>query len=136
MIQIYFLSVLCNALAGYALFSEGDSNVPDIRLGFSFSDAKSRLILGIIAMAIGVLKLLSSVQGDLPVLGDLLPAAAGLISGFALIIEYFRNNTTVVRSEDEKQDFNLVLFRNRKIIGISALVVATLHFLFPGILFL
>ena len=136
MIQIYFLSIFFNILAGYALIFEDEKNSPDIRLGFSFKDEKSRLILGILSMAAGFLKLLSPVGNDLVILGDLLPAAAGAITGFILAYEYYKSHTSIVREDDEKRDYKMVLLQNKKIIGIAAIIISILHFLFPGILFL
>ena len=135
MMQIYFLSIVFNALTGYMLVFEDEKKNPDTP-GFSLRDEKYRLILGILTVAAGVLKLLSAVNGDVRILGDLFPAAAGMVSGFILVLEYLKNNSTVVHDEPGKTNINLVLFRNRKIIGIAAIAAAILHFLFPTVLFL
>jgi hypothetical protein len=134
MIQIYFLSVFLNALTGYALITSEDQGALGIKGGFSLSDETVRLVLGILAMVTGLLKLLSPVEGDLPILGDLVPGILGLFAGFALVFEYYRSHTTVETEQTEKMD--QLLSRNKKIIGFVAIVSGALHFLFPGILLL
>jgi hypothetical protein len=133
MIQFYFLSVFLNALAGYVLISEDLSDM-EINTGFSLTNETFRLVLGILAMVTGLLKLLSAIDGDLRILGDLLPAAAGLVSGFILVFEYYRSHSTLDGDESSKIDSLLV--RNKKIIGFVALISAALHFLFPKVLLL
>jgi uncharacterized membrane-anchored protein len=134
MIQFYFLSILFNALTGYVLISDEGSRPLEIRPGFSLGDETVRLVLGILSMVVGVLKLLSSVEGDLPVLGDIIPAVVGFISGFILVLEYYRERA---RAEDvNPETINQVLVRNKKIIGFAAIITAALHFLFPTVLLL
>jgi hypothetical protein len=128
------LSVFLNALCGYALINSEDQGVLGIKGGFSMSDETVRLVLGILAMVTGLLKLLSSVEGDLPVLGDLIPAIAGFLAGFALIFEYYRSHTTVETEQAERIEG--ILSRNRKVIGFLAIIAAALHFLFPKVLLL
>jgi hypothetical protein len=135
MIQFYFLSVLCNALAGISLILELETPSPAWEnLKEYFLDETFRLVLGVMSLATGFFKLLSSMRGDLPVIGDLFPAIGGLAAGFGLLFEYYRTRTgseTALPSP-----FELVFVRNRKVLGISCLVVAGLHFLFPTVLFL
>lgn len=136
MIQIYFLSIFFNVLAGYTLVSEDDKNALEIRPGFSLKDETTRLILGILSMVTGVLKLLSSVDGDIPILGDLFPAAAGFAAGFILVYSYYRNRNTVDQEKENRETFVQILLKNKKIIGFIAIAAAALHFLFPRVLFL
>ncbi|MCL2832343.1 MAG: hypothetical protein FWD78_04160 [Treponema sp.] len=137
MIQIYFLSIALNLLTGYILvFGNEDYNPEETVPGFSLRNEKFRLILGIATMAVGLLKILSVTDGDVRVVGDLLPAAAGLVSGFILLYEYFKNHTTIKWDNEGKTSVQLILMQNRKIIGIAAIVIAILHFLFPRVLFL
>jgi uncharacterized membrane-anchored protein len=134
MIQFYFLSIFFNALAGYVLISGEDNGPLEIRPGFSLNDETVRLMLGILSMLTGILKLLSSVEGDLPVLGDIIPAVVGFVSGFTLVFEYYRGRTSVEGGSPET--INQVLVRNKKIIGLIAIAAAALHFLFPKVLLL
>jgi uncharacterized membrane-anchored protein len=134
MIQFYFLSIFFNVLAGYVLITGEEGKPFEIHPGFSFKDESSRLVLGILTMATGILKLLSSVEGDMPVLGDIIPAVIGFGAGFVLVFEYYRSHAGL---DDEKgESIGHVLVRNRKIIGFLAVAAAALHFLFPKVLLL
>ena len=135
MIQFYFLSILLNALAGYTLITERDETNAGIEkfVSFSIDNEMVRLVLGIATMATGVLKILSRIQGDIPVIGDLLPALVGLVAGFILVFDYYRAKSTM---DMDKADKIGTLLNNRKWIGYIALGTAVLHFLFPTVLFL
>ena len=135
MLQFYFLSIVLNALGGYLLFF-GDSNeVPEFKGRFSLKDETFRFVVGILAVLVGFLKLLSAIEGDVPIIGDLVPALAGFLSGFILIFEYYRNRATVESSENT-QKIDRILVSNKKIIGVIALAAAALHFVFPRVLLL
>ena len=134
MIQFYFLSIVLNAVAGYILISQ-DDGVLEFKSGFSIKDETFRLIVGILSVITGLLKILSVIEGDIPVVGDLLPAVAGFVSGSALILEYYRSRSYIT-SSDQTDKINNILIGQRKIIGFAALIVAVLHFLFPKVLLL
>lgn len=93
-----------------------------------------RLVLGILAAITGLFKLLSVVQGDVPVIGDLIPALCGFAAGFVLIFEYYRQ--TAPAEADSHVLLNLFLDQNKRRIGFLALGSAGLHFLFPQALFI
>jgi hypothetical protein len=141
MIQFYFLSIVLNALSGYVLTREptdggygADESGLDTGFHVSLQNETSRLILGVLTIVVGLLKILSSVSGDLPVVGDLIPALAGFLAGFALVFEYYRSRTTLEPEHTDK--IERLLIHNKKWIGYLALAVAGLHFLFPSVLFL
>jgi len=144
MLQFYLMSVLINALAGYTLFFGDEApsdDTLDFRCGFSVKGETYRLAIGIIAAFTGLFKLLSSVQGDLPVIGDIVPAAAGFLCGFILILEYLNDRSEdsgdsgpVKKADGLKADGFLIA--NKKLIGAAAMVSAVLHFLFPTVLLL
>jgi hypothetical protein len=136
MIQFYLLSVLLNGLVGFLLVREKEAAPPSIEagLGFSLGNETVRLVLGIMAMVTGVLKLLSSVPGDLAVIGDLIPALAGFAGGFSLIFEYYRGHATLSSPRADQMEGFFV--RHKKQIGFIALASAALHFLFPSVLLL
>jgi hypothetical protein len=136
MIQFYFLSILLNGLAGYVLITNPDDEDTGLDTGFrlSLKNETYRLILGILTIVIGFLKILSVVQGDIPVVGDLIPALAGFLAGFVLVFEYYRNRSTLEPEHTEK--IEMLLIHNKKWIGFLALTAAGLHFLFPSVLFL
>jgi uncharacterized membrane-anchored protein len=136
MIQFYFLSVLFNAAAGYVLVMEEKDRDEGIKTGsyFSLDNDTVRLILGILTLVSGLLKLLSVIQGDIPVIGDLLPAVMGLLAGFILIFEYYHTKTELEVKNSEILE--RILLKNKKWIGFVAIASAILHFLFPSVLFL
>lgn len=134
MIQFYFLSIFCNAMAGYILFSSKsgeDQNAGDNQgIGVTLSTNKDTLllILGILSITTGFFKLLSAVQGDIPVIGDLFPALSGVAVGFILVFEYYQKKTTI---DSNYAVLTVFIEHNKKWIGVLAMVSAILHFLFP-----
>ncbi|MBP7095559.1 MAG: hypothetical protein KBC36_05635 [Spirochaetia bacterium] len=136
MIQFYALSVFLTILAGYALVSRDAPSRGTATDGIrSFlSDRIVRLILGIMSASVGFFKLLAVMRGDIPVVGDLLPAAAGMTSGFTLLLEFYRDSSEV-KSEMVARLEGLLLDRSR-IIGVAAMVTGFVHFLFAQVIFL
>ena len=120
--------------------SEGDS-VFDKKLQFAinskdtfFDDMTFRLVVAILSGLTGVLKLLSTVQNDVPVIGDLIPAVAGLAACFALLIEFYIQKSKV---ELKLPAFLTTVFiGGRKYLGIFCIIAGVLHFIFPRVLFL
>jgi hypothetical protein len=121
-------------VVGYTLITEDEKDALEIRPGFSLRDEKIRWILGILCMITGILKLLSPTEGDVLILGDLVPAAIGFVAGLILVLENYRNRST--RESKENANFDKALMRNKKIIGFVAIAIAAVHFLFPKVLFL
>ncbi|MCL2602683.1 MAG: hypothetical protein FWD91_07725 [Treponema sp.] len=140
MVQFYFLSIVLNALAGYILFKGnecGGSDVGSVVFNgrFSLKNETFRLIVGIVAALVGLMKLLSVTEGDVPVIGDIVPALAGILAGFVLIFEHYRSRISM-ESSSSAEKVDRLLVANKKIIGIAALAAAVLHFLFPRVLLL
>jgi hypothetical protein len=136
MIQFYFLSILFNLVSGYLLVTdrtEAEESVEN-SLKFSVNAGTLKLILGILTALTGILKLLSSVEGDVPVAGDLLPALAGMAAGAVLVFSCYREQSTL-ETEGIEQPGEFIL-KYKKWIGIAAAASALLHFLFPKALFL
>jgi len=132
MIQLYFLSIVFNGVAGF-LFIFGDMEKNDSAENsgkFSFVSDGFRLVIGILAGIIGVLKLLSPMKG-MPILGDLLPAITGVAAGFMLIFGFYREHSSDVNAEGSINRFGEVILHYKKPIGIILLAAAALHFLFP-----
>jgi len=138
MVQLYFLSIILNGLAGLLLVFgdtiEGDSTAKGIRL--FVSSGGFRLVLGILAALTGFLKFLSPYNDTTPILGDLLPAVAGIGAGFILIFGFYRENSVKNNDEGNLDRIGDALLRYKKAAGVVLLVVAVLHFLFPPALFL
>ena len=136
MIQLYFLSIVCNSLSGYILFSGGEDGTAEKQLNL-LDNPLFHLILGIVSVVTGILKLLSPSMDKILILGDLIPSAAGIIAGFMLIFGIYRNNTSSASpSEGSLDQYGINLMRFRKPIGLALIAVALIHFLFPQALFL
>jgi len=135
MLQFYFLSVLLNALAGYILFTGDEKGLLEFKGNFSLKDETVKFVIGILSVVTGLLKLLSPIEGDIPIIGDLIPGIAGFLCGFALIFEYYKGRSTFDDSE-RTEKIDRILVGNRKIIGIAGIVAAILHFIFPKVLLL
>ncbi|MDR2718507.1 MAG: hypothetical protein LBB89_10670 [Treponema sp.] len=132
MIQLYFLSIVFNGLAGF-LFIFGDMGKSDSAENsgkLSFVSDGFLLVIGILAGIIGLLKLLSPMKG-MPILGDLLPAVAGVAAGFMLIFGFYREHSSGVDADGAINHFGEVILHYKKPIGIVLLASAALHFLFP-----
>jgi hypothetical protein len=137
MIQFYFLSIFFNAAAGYMLIRDNnkkeqppmEDHGTEGAQHWSTQNDTLRLILGILSVITGLFKLLSAVQGDVPVIGDLIPALFGFATGFILIFEYHKK--TAVIDLDKHILLELFLVQNKRRIGFLAIGSAILHFLFP-----
>lgn len=136
MVQFYFLSIVTNLLGGFVLsldyLEQKFSGLARIRA--AVANNGFQLILGILTFIFGILKLLSVAEGDIPVVGDLLPALSGLIIGITLFISYYKAKSTVTTETVEKLDS--VFINNKSIIGIAGMVAGILHFIMPRVLFL
>lgn len=97
-------------------------------------DSSFRLVLGILMILTGLMKLLSPIQYDVPVIGDLIPALAGLAGGFSILIEWYKNKSTVGIALPEILD--KIFVEGRKYLGIFCIAAGVLHFIFPRVLFL
>ena len=136
MIQFYFLSVFLNVVNGYALLvhdrEDRGSKFDGVRT--FLKDSTVRLVLGVLGVIVGFFKLLTVMRGDIPIIGDFLPAVAGLISGFSLLLEFYRSNSNVTTDTLEKME--KIFTANRRIVGTASIVIGFVHFLFAYVLFL
>jgi TctA family transporter len=83
----------------------------------------------------GFLKLLvRSAPNDVPVVGDLLPALAGLAMGASLLVQVLREKSDLPGEAISKVEKAALAYRVP--LGLAGLAVAVLHFLLPGALFL
>jgi len=133
MLPIYFLSIALNALVGYILAfrkeeAEGGA------LSLNLDSETTRLLVGVVAAVTGLLKILSPVEGNVPVAGDLLPALAGLGGGFILAFEFYRRRNTV--HSPVMEHIAGLIDKNRKLAGFVCLGAAALHLVFFPVLFL
>jgi len=138
MIQLYFLSILCNGVAGYLLFSMSEGEDSSSR--FPINNPTFYLVLGILSAVTGILKLLSpipygvnSVRGVL-IFGDLIPAVAGIVAGIVFIFGLYRKEGA--QSSGELDRIGTSLLALKKPIGMGLMATALIHFVFGQILFL
>lgn len=137
MYQIYLLSVLTNVLAGLTLANGEFGEKLKLNTVFNvdlFSRTGFRLGLGIVTFIVGFLKLLSVSPGDVAVVGDLVPALAGLLMGFTLAFQYYQQRTEVRSNTVETLD--RVFGRHAARLGIVGVAAALVHFLLHRVLFL
>jgi hypothetical protein len=137
MLQFYLLSVIMNLIAGVLLASgylETKLNFLAGLTEFLKERAGIGFVVGIITFVVGFLKLLSATSGDVPVVGDLLPALAGLVMGYTLALDYYKSRSSVTSPFVETSE--RLFLANRTTIGIAGIVIAVIHFLLPRVLFL
>jgi len=134
MLQFYFLAVVLNATAGYLLFFGEEGGIAEAQCEF-LKNETFKLVLGILSVITGLLKLLSPVEGNVPIIGDLFPAVTVFLCGFIFVYEYYKTRSTVEVPEHPEK-IGKVLIGYKKIIGMAALIAAVLHFLFPTVLLL
>jgi hypothetical protein len=133
MLPIYFFSITANALVGYIL-AFGKEEAEEGNTSFNFNGETTRLFIGALSFIFGLLKLLSPVEDSTPVVGDLIPALAGLSGGFILVFDFFRHRSTLDSPGVERTaEFAA---KNRKVIGFFCLAAAVLHLFFYKLLFL
>ena len=135
MVQFYFLSVLCNCIAGYmfAFGSNQEISADNIKPNekFGFFNKNFLLVLGIVTFITGVFKLITPFHSKVPFFGDLIPAVAGIVSGFCLLLDYYNDVTTVPIALPEKLDS--ILIKSRRYVGIIVMASAAIHFLIPAV---
>lgn len=116
----------------------GDSASIENTLKFSPRSGAFRLVMGILTALTGILKLLSPSVDNIPILGDLVPALAGIVAGFILVFGYYRENASPPLEEGggKLDRIGEIFLHYKKAAGIILLAAALLHFLFPQALFL
>ncbi len=155
MLQFYLLSVLLNLLAGfYMFFSSRDTELhfSDMEDNFASDDASEQdaeegslfsrifgvtashdrlfcLVVGCLSFFTALVKLFSPVHGVV-IIGDLLPAAAGLSAALSILLGYFVNSG--IAADQIPPLVQKIFIDEQKIVGIACIVVALLHFLFPA----
>ena len=159
--QFYFLSIVTNLVAGLAL--AGDYLAPRFpglqALLPGFNRQSVRLTIGGVTAAVGVLKLLVYANPlQIVVVGDLLPALAGIVLGGALVVTALRpteeeageqdagmerpvhttkeGSTRVVAADGPVEKTAQLALGYRVPVGLAGMAVAVLHFLFPGAMLL
>jgi len=134
MLQIYFLSVAANILAGLASSSEflagrfhGFAPLHDL-----LEKRPCRAALGATAAVVGLLKLL--IPFDVPVAGDLIPALVGMALGVSLVLQVVREKADLPFESLGRLQKAALAYRLP--LGIAGIVAGVLHFLLPRALLL
>lgn len=124
--QFYFLSVFFNLLVGVSLtFSSFEPAAL-----FQGREKNYKMVVGIATVFTGLMKFIFVVQPDWVILGDFLPAVAGIIGGICYIIDG-------LKKEDEEKINNMnpviekLFITWKKYVGIACIAVAVIHFIFP-----
>ena len=136
MAQIYLLAVTFTLTASFVLSSEFLARkIASLQPLFNlFGQKKARWGIGSIATVVGILKLVFRSPGeDVRVAGDLMVALAGIGIGALLVLSAFFQVTEGEQQSRAAQIADKAL-RARAPIGIIGMLVALLHFLFPGTL--
>ena len=148
--QFYFLSIVTNLLAGVTL--AGDylaTRFPGLQsLLPGLNQRTARLTIGSITTAVGILKLLVYANPlQIVVVGDLLPAVAGIVLGGSLVVTALRpteedgvepeaageeESDHVAPVEGPVEKTAHLALGYRVPVGLAGMAVAVLHFLFPG----
>lgn len=136
MVQFYFLSIFVNFIGGLLL--AGDT----INRQFTKLDTLQELFkaptylitFSIVAAVTGVFKIISVFNGDVPVIGDLLPAVISILIAVFLFLSYQKDKNGEIKTSLEKT--NSLIQKYRNILGIAAIIISLLHFFFPSVLFI
>ena len=133
MAQFYMLSILANLIASLSL--AGDYLASRIAWLAVFKEIRenraARNVIGTCALVIGVIKLFVLSPGErILILGDLLPALMGIALGATLLAEV--HHVKVEQASERIRMISKTALTYRVPVGIAGLVVALLHFLFPG----
>lgn len=134
MFQVYVLLILTNLVGGTALASGFlQEKLPQFAdLAKLLSGQVFRAVLGLATFVTGFFGLLTVLPGDLPLLGDLLPALSALLVGTGLVLEFYhaRNPDT---TPDQKHIDDIIL-KNKSIFGLVGMAAGLVHFIFPTVL--
>lgn len=137
MYQVYFLSVITILLASVSLgFDRLDEQV---RIGSLFSadlfkSPGFQFGLGVVTFLVGFFQILSVHPDDTIILGNLVPAAAGMVLGGTLMLAFYRSRSTVESGFVDRLD--AIFLQNASNLAYLGLLVAVLHFFFHRVLFL
>jgi hypothetical protein len=130
MVQFYALSVVVNLVSGLLLaVGEGEKKTSALtKLKDLFDTKAAKFSLGLLAVIIGLFKILTPTAGDVVVVGDIFPAVAGFALGGILLLDFFRAS-----SDSEPSKLTSRILANKRFVGIAGLIAGILHFLMPGV---
>lgn len=90
-----------------------------------------KIVIGIVSIFVGFIKLFYTVQNDIALVGDFLPATAGIFGGAFIVLQHF----------DEKSEYGLtfpeffenIFYNGKKYLGFFCIAAGVLHFIFPRV---
>lgn len=139
MIQFYLLSVILNILGGLALVQPEERPGKPVREGvfLILTERGVMLVIAILSVAVGVMKLVFALRGDIPVIGDFLPAVSGIVVGSVLLFrDYEKSNPGWTGRHRRAAGVLGALLSGREAVGYTGIIAGIAHFLFPMVLFL
>lgn len=133
MFQVYLLTVVTNVLAGLALangfLQQRFDRFADYT-GF-MANKVYRVVLGAITFLIGIITLFQAYPNQGVIIGDLLPALSGLITGFLLVAEFVAKRGDSDAASDPAAGLakKVESFSGPyvAIVGLAAVVLGVLH---------
>ncbi|MCD6122146.1 MAG: hypothetical protein J7K04_09945 [Spirochaetales bacterium] len=137
MVQFYFLSIVANFFGGAALAADYlGAKFPFFEsIKGAFEKREVKIGLGFTALIVGIFKLIVKPVGwAVPVAGDLIPALTGITVGLVLLLDFFKQKAGPTKTNIEKVEKTVMTYKMP--LGILSIIVAFLHFLFPGALLL
>ena len=160
-VHIYLLSVLSTIAAGATLAADYlVERVPALEPLRRFAaSSRAKGTLGAIALVVGFVKLFWRAPGEVIIVGDFLPAIAGMLMGAMLMVDRYRERRlptdasehVAVEGEPGQGDdagessdagatgiarIDDALRPYRTPLGLSGIVVGVVHFLLASVLFL
>ena len=135
MFQLYLLTVLTNILAGLALAGVFLSERFE-RFG-EYTDFMSnswyRVILGAISLLVAVINFFPAYEGDIAILGELLPSLAGLATGILLLAEFVNSRRTEDANKTVEIAEKVETFSGPylTVVGIASVIIGILHAVLP-----
>lgn len=136
MLQLYFLSVAANFLAGATLSADWMAErFPSLAgiLG-ALSVRRARTITGLAALLVGLGTLFFPTAPPL-VLGDLFPSVVGMAVGIALLFEVLKQDALYTHEEPARSADLRPPSAYRTAMGALGFAAAVLHFFLPERLF-
>lgn len=133
MIQVYFLLILANVLIGLILGVPAFKNALSSELVNILENRSFQRMVGLIAVLVGFLGLIVVLPGDLPILGNLLPALSAMAVGLAVFVGPPGEESSLPAWARLVHEF---VYQYSGVFSIACLVFALLHFIFPSALFL
>ncbi|MBN2442954.1 MAG: hypothetical protein JXJ04_16465 [Spirochaetales bacterium] len=131
MIQIYFLTVLFDLLAGIILCTEYIKEKLPSFTGFVelLNGKEVQFIIGLGALICGVFKFITPM--GIIIIGDFFPALTSCGLGIILLMDFFKERTSVSSETIERVDSLIENYRG--LIGGVGIAMAFIHFIFAGV---